>query len=177
MNYIVVITCLLSITLLIAWFWRPQLKVEGGIWMILLAYAALGGWALWFDLFALPGSEPDGFAFWKPTVIYWTLAIVLFVAPLINGGYPVKAIFGTFFVLPNNQWRWLNRIFAAIFALLGGVNLLVAFNLSDGDWVGFKYSCLTILLFMLLLRLNLVWFETISRVAIYVYGRAKAFFQ
>lgn len=170
------VTCLVCVALLISWLWRPRQAVEPGVWMLLISYALLGGWALWFGLYSAQGQEPAGFVFWKPTVMYWVLAIILIAAPLLGGGYPIKAIFGTFFLLSNTQWRWMNGGFAALFALLGGVNLLVAFNLSEGNWIGFKYSCMVNVLFILLFRLNFVWLDTVSRVVIYLYGRAKALF-
>lgn len=169
-------TCLIGALLLMAWLWRPQQVPEQGVLALLIAYAVLGVWALWFAWYA-PGQEPAAFLFWKPTVLYWMLAIITLAAPLLGWGYPFKVIFGTFFAFSNRAWRWSNLAAGLTFAVFGAVNLLVAINLSYGNWDGFKYSCKALLMFIILLRLNIVWFDIVSRVVIYMYGRAKAFFQ
>jgi intracellular septation protein len=177
MTLAVAVTFLICAAFFVSWLWRPRQAAEPGVWMLLIAYALLGAWALWFELYSASGQEPAGFMFWKPTIMYWTLSIILIVAPLLGWGYPVKAIFGTYFAFSNMEWRWMNRGLAALCALLGGVNLLVAFNTSEGNWVGYKYSAMINLLFLILLRMNFVWLPTVVNVAIKLYGRAIAFFQ
>ncbi len=172
----VVVTFLICAAFFVSWLWRPRQAVEPGVWILLIAYALLGAWALWFELYSTPFQEPSGFMFWKPTVMYWTLAIILIVAPLLGWGYPVKAIFGTYFVFPNQGWRWMNFGLAALWAVLGGVNLLVAFNTSEGNWVGHKFSTMILLVFLILFRMNFVWFPTMVSVAIKLYRRVIAFF-
>ncbi len=170
------ITLLAGALLLVSWLWRPQQPPERGVRALLIGYAALGAWTLWFAWYAAPGDEPAAFVFWKPTVLCWMLASVLIAAPLLHGGYPVKAIFGTFFALSTKVWRRMNQAAAAICVVFGAVNLLVAFNLSEGNWDGFKYSCRVLLMFLILLRLNFVWLDLISRVVVALYRRAKSLF-
>jgi intracellular septation protein len=169
------ITCLIGALLLIAWLWRPQQAAERGVRMLLIGYAVLGGWTLWFALYA-PGQEPAAFVIWKPTVIFWMLAITVIGAPLLGWGHPFKAIFGTFFAFSNRVWRWMNWGSGILFAVLGSVNLLVALMLSEGNWDGFKYSCRVLLMFIILYRLNFVWLDIVGKVVIYLYGRAKVLF-
>ena len=76
--------------LLIAWLWRPRQAAGPSAWILLIAFGALGAWALWFGLYAHPG-EPAGFAFWKPTVLYWTLAAIMIMAPLLGWGTETRA--------------------------------------------------------------------------------------
>ncbi len=167
------VTSAIVVLLLVAWLWHPQARVERGAQVLGIAYTAMGAWALWFAFYAAPGQEPAGFAFWKPTVLLWSLAIIQLVAPLLRWGYPFKAIFGNFLVFSTRQWRTMNLASAVLFAVLGGANLLSAFNLSEGDWEGFKYSCKVLLMFVILLRLNFVWLELATRIAIHLYRRAK----
>lgn len=170
------ITSLICAALLIAWLWRPRGRAPAGSRMLLAAYIFFGAWAFWFGLYAAPGEEPAWFAYWKPTVIYWVLAAILIAAPRLGGDYPVKVVVGAYFVLSNKQWRWMNWGVAALCALLGAVNLIVAFTSSAGNWEGFKYSCMMNLLFIILLRLNFATLDIVSRVFIYLYGRVKALF-
>jgi intracellular septation protein A len=177
MNQAVLVTLILCLALLVSWAWRPPRAPEGGVLMLLIAYAFLGGWMLWFALYSPLGQEPAALGPWKPTVMYWTLAGIMLVAPVLGWGYPVKAIFGTFFVLPKKQWRWINWGFAAFYALLGGVNLALAFNTSEDNWLGFKYACMMNLLFLILFRVNFVWYPTLIKVALDLYGRVTASLQ
>ena len=166
-------TALWVLPLLIAWLWRPRQAVSPSTWILLIAFGALGAWALWFGLYAHPG-EPAGFDFWKPTVLFWTLATISITAPLLGWGYPAKIILGTYFAFSNREWRWINRGVATLYTILGGANLLVASEASYKDWAGFKFSLMMNLLIIVLFRLNFVWLPILADVFIYLYRRASA---
>lgn len=168
------VTCIVLLAIILAWLWRPRVPVSPAIPLLLFGYAVLGAWALWYGFYSPADKEPAGFAFLKPTVVYWLLAIVMFISPPLGWGYPIKVIFGTYFAMSNKVWRWMNIGFASAYALLGAINLLVASQATEGNWDGFKYSCMMNLIFLVLLRLNFVWLEIASRVGIYVYKRIKA---
>lgn len=170
------LTVLAAAALLISWLWRPRQAMQPGVRILLIGYALLGGWALWFGLYAAPGQEPAAFVFWKPTVMYWVLSAVLIVAPPLGWGYPVKAVVGAYFVFSKREWHWINLGFATLCALLGSLNLVIAFAYSQGDWDGFKWSCMVNVVAVFALRLTFVWVETIVRFARYLHGRAKAYF-
>lgn len=175
MTQAVALAIVVAVAFLISWLWRPRQAMEPGDRLLLVAYALLGGWALWFDLYSAPGQEPAAFRFWKPTVMYWVLSVVMLAAPALGWGCPAKAIVGTYFAFSNREWRWINRALAALCAVLGGFNLLMAFTASEGDWQGFKFSCMVNLLAILLLRVIFLWLDTMVRMIKYVHGRAKAF--
>jgi intracellular septation protein A len=166
-------TVLWAVALLIAWLWRPRQAATLSAWILLGAFGALGAWALWFGLYDHPG-EPAGFAFLKPTVLYWTLAAIMIVVPWFGGGYAAKIILGAYFALSNRQWRWINRGLASVCIIFGGVNLWVAHQSSLKDWEGFKYSLMIFLLVIVLFRLNFVWLPILADVSIYLYRRAAA---
>ncbi len=166
-------TALWVLPLLIAWLWRPRQVVSPSAWMLFIAFGALGAWALWFGLYA-PGGEPANFAFWKPTVLYWTLAAITVMAPLLGLGYPAKIILGTYFAFSDREWRWINRGVAAVYIISGGANLLVASGVSYKDWVGFKFACMMNLLIVVLFRLNFVWLPILADVFIHLYRRTSA---
>lgn len=162
--------------LALAWAWRPRRPFAPAVLILLAAYAVLGGWALWFGLFAPPGAEPAALAHWKPTIMYWTLALILAAAPLLGLGEPVKPVLGAYFAFSSREWRWLNRGFAAFFAVLGALNLVFVFGYSEADWAGFKFGCMVNVLIILLMRLSFVWLDVVGRIAVLLYGRARAFF-
>jgi intracellular septation protein len=175
MSQDIVVTVIVVSFLLLSWHWRPKQKAERWVWVLLAAFAFFGGWALWFGVYSEPGMEPDGYKLWKPTIFYWTLSFIMIAAPALGWGYPVKAIFGTFFALPNKQWRMMNWAFAALYVLLGSANLLFAFNSSEDEWIGFKFACMMNFLFLILFRVNFVWYPTLIEEIIKLYGRVKAF--
>lgn len=75
---------------------------------------------------------------WKPTVLYWLFAIVLSGAELLAGKNLIRSVMGQQISLPDPVWRTLNHAWAGFFALLGLLNLYVAFNFSLDIWVNFK---------------------------------------
>jgi intracellular septation protein A len=158
--------------LLVAWRWRPPQAVSLSAWALLIAFGALGGCALWFDFFA--HAEPAGFDFWKPTVVYWTLAAIMLIVPLISGGYPAKIILGNYFALANREWRWINRVLAWFCVLLGVLNLVAASQASYKEWEGFKWSCMVFLLTVVVFRLMFVWLPILAEISIKLYRRATA---
>lgn len=169
-----IVTALLAAVLGLAWYWRPRQPLEPGVRFLLATYVVLGAWALWFGLYALPGAEPAALLLIKPTVMYWVLAATLFAAPALGWGYPVKAVFGTYFVFSTTEWRWINRGFALFCAVLGAINLVLATGYSRGDWEGFKFSCMVNVLAVFLLRVVFVWIDLLVLCVIALHVRLKA---
>lgn len=176
MNSAVIITILLVALLILSWLWRPRVQAERGALLLLMAYALMGGWALWFSFFA-PDQEPPEFGFWKPTIMYWSLATIVFISPWLGWGLPVKAIFGDYFALSPRLWRFMNRTFAILYALLGGINLYTAFNNSTGDWTGLKYGLMMNLLIIILFRINFVWLPILLDVSVHLYQRGRIIYR
>lgn len=78
------------------------------------------------------------FIMWKPTILYWLIATVLFLAELIWSKNLIRSAMEKQMSLPDGVWRLLNHTWAGFFACLGALNLYVAFNYSDETWVDFK---------------------------------------
>ena len=101
------------VPLLIAWAWRIRQAATPSAWLLRIAFAGFGAWAIWFGLYAR-GGEPSGLLVWKPTLFYWTLAAIAIVAPVLGWTAPAKIIVGAYFVLSSREWRWINRGFASV---------------------------------------------------------------
>jgi intracellular septation protein len=84
----------------------------------------------------------DRFILWKPTVFYWAVALGLIAGHLITGQPMVEKLMGDNFKLSHERWSRLSWIWSGMFALLGGLNLFVAFNYSRDTWVMFKFVLL-----------------------------------
>lgn len=80
----------------------------------------------------------ESFIKWKPTVLYWLFALILFAGELIWRKNLIRSMMEEQIKLPDHVWRTLNHAWAGFFALLGVLNLHVAFNYPTEFWVNFK---------------------------------------
>ncbi|HEY3328242.1 MAG TPA: septation protein A [Novimethylophilus sp.] len=80
----------------------------------------------------------ETFIKWKPTVLYWMFALVLFAAELFWHKNLIRSMMQQQIQMPDSIWRKLNHAWAVFFTLLGVVNLYVAFHYPTNVWVNFK---------------------------------------
>ena len=81
--------------------------------------------------------EDEQFIKLKPTVLYFILALVLFIPQFFNK-YLVKSLLEKQISLPNIAWKKLNVSWILFFIFLGCLNLYIAQNFSTDFWVEFK---------------------------------------
>ncbi|MDY7578840.1 septation protein A [Herbaspirillum sp. RTI4] len=105
-------------------------KVDGMLWVSLLIITFLGSATIYF--------HDDTFIKWKPTVLYWCFAAALLGSQLILKKNLIRVMMEKQMVLPEPIWARLNLVWVAFFAVMGGLNLYVAFHFSTADWVNFK---------------------------------------
>ena len=111
---------------------------------------------------------------WKPTVLFW-LVSVAFIASFWIGERTLTqrflepALAGRVAVSPQ-QWRRVNGASAVFYALLGALNLAVAYGASERTWVYFKLFGLAVLTFAFV-ALQVLW---LSRAAAALPARAPA---
>jgi intracellular septation protein len=84
---------------------------------------------------------------WKPTVLFWLISLAFLGSFWIGKRTLTEQLLGAALgepvVIAPRQWRRLNALSVVFYALLGGLNLLVAFNASERTWVNFKLFGLT----------------------------------
>ena len=84
---------------------------------------------------------------WKPTVLFWLVSLAFLGSFWIGERTLTERFLATALGDPVNigqpTWRRLNGASVIFYALLGGANLLVAFNFSERAWVNFKLFGLT----------------------------------
>lgn len=85
---------------------------------------------------------------WKPTVLYWLLALVLLVSDLLFKKNLIRQMMESMLQPPANVWRKLNLAWAMFFVALGFINLYVAFRYNENTWVNFKLFGTTGLIFL-----------------------------
>ena len=76
---------------------------------------------------------------WKPTAIYWLLAVLFCITPLWKRDLTLLEIINkNNLVLPKNIWKLLNKLWIMFFLLMGGLNLYVVYYFDINTWVNFK---------------------------------------
>ena len=105
-------------------------KIEPMLWISLGIIVVFGGATLVL--------RDETFIKWKPTVLYWLFGLALAAADLLLHRNLIRSMLGAQVQLPDPVWRRLNWAWVTFFAVMGVVNLLVAFNFSTDQWVTFK---------------------------------------
>ena len=114
----------------IAWVHFRHGKVDKMLWISLGLVVVFGGLTLVF--------QNEAFIKWKPTILYWVFAVSLAFSALILKKNPMKAMLGEQLTLPEPVWNKVNLSWIAFFAVMGVLNLVIAFNFPTDTWVNFK---------------------------------------
>lgn len=127
----------------IAWVKWHHGKVDTMLWVSFLIITLLGGATLLL--------HDDTFIKWKPTVLYWLFAATLLLAQVVFKKNLMRKLMEGKLSLPDTAWNRLNLSWSLFFAVLGVLNLYVAFNFSTDTWVNFKLFGATGLMFIFIL--------------------------
>ena len=76
---------------------------------------------------------------WKPTIVNWTMALVLIGSRFFGNGEIIARALGKVMVLPARAWRALTWGWAGFFVFTGAANLYVAYQFSEPTWVTYKF--------------------------------------
>ena len=136
---VVIVATLLQIAFLLL----TRRKVDTMLWITFALVTVLGGATVWFH-------NPT-FIKWKPSALYWAMALVFLVSQTLFGKNLLQSLVGAQLQLPRAVWKRLNLAWIAFFALMGLVNLYVAYNFSTSTWVSFKAFGLTALMLVFML--------------------------
>ena len=80
---------------------------------------------------------------WKPTIFNWVLAVAFGASQFIGSKNLMERTLGTQISLPKPVWTKLNLLWVGNFAIVGGLNLVVAYLFSEEFWVSYKlYSAI-----------------------------------
>jgi intracellular septation protein len=116
---------------------------------LLLAVLIFGGATLFF--------RNQMFIQWKPTIFNWALALAFGASQFIGKKSLMERTLGSQLQLPHVAWRRLNLIWTANFAVVGALNLYVAYYFSEDTWVSYKlYSSIGFTLVLTLLSAFLI---------------------
>ena len=105
-------------------------RVDKMLWASLIIVVVLGVLTVWL--------HDETFIKWKPTGIYWVMAVGFLVSEIILGRNLLKEMMGGDLHAPQETWRRLAWAWVLFFAAMGVLNLYVAFNYPIDTWVNFK---------------------------------------
>lgn len=105
-------------------------KVDTMLWVSFAIIGVFGGATLLL--------QDETFIKWKPTVLYWLFSVILLFSNLLFNKNLMRALLHEKIALPLHIWHRLNLSWSLFFAVLGFINLYVAFNYSTDSWVNFK---------------------------------------
>jgi intracellular septation protein len=114
----------------IAWIRYSTGKVEPMQWLSLGIIVVFGG--------ATILAHDETFIKWKPTALYWMMAIALASGLLFFRKNLLKSLMGAQLELPDSAWRAMNWSWVGFFTAMGFINLWVAFHYDTNTWVNFK---------------------------------------
>jgi intracellular septation protein len=114
----------------VAWSWFRHRKVDTMLWVTLVIMLVFGGATLI--------SRDPTFIKLKPTVLYWLFAAILIGSQLFFKKNLIRALMEKQMALPDAIWLKLNASWTAFFAVMGVLNLYVAYSFSEATWVKFK---------------------------------------
>ena len=114
----------------ILWLKIAGKKIDTMLWVSLGLVTLLGGATIYF--------HSENFIKWKPTVLYWVMGGALLIGQLVFKKNGIQKLMGAQMSLPDAVWQRVNLSWVGFFALMGVVNLWVAFNFSTSAWVNFK---------------------------------------
>lgn len=131
----------------VGWLWVRNKKIEPMLWASLGLIVVFGGLTLYL--------RDKTFILWKPTVLYWLFGAVLAGGALL-GRNLIRALLAEQMRLPDRVWSRLNWSWVAFFAVMGVINLYVAFNYSEKVWAAFKLFGGIGLMFLFIIAQSLV---------------------
>ena len=128
--YVATAVAILATLCQVAWLKLRKQKVSGMLWTSLAIIVVFGGATLFL--------QDETFIKWKPTVLYWLFGVVLAVSALAFRRNLIRMMLSEQMTLPEPVWGRLNWSWVGFFAVMGILNLYVAYNFSTDLWVNFK---------------------------------------
>lgn len=114
----------------IVWAWFKHRKIDNMQWISLALIVVFGGATLVL--------RDETFIKWKPTVLYWLFSVVLAVSALFFKKNLIRTMMEKQVTAPDPVWGKLLAGWIGFFAVMGVLNLYVAYTYDTDSWVNFK---------------------------------------
>jgi len=113
-----------------AWTWWRTHTIEKMQLVTLGLVVVLGG--------ATVLLQDKTFIQWKPSVVNWLFGLAFLGSQFIGSKPIVQRIMESNISLPAPIWRNLNVAWTVFFMLMGVINLIVVYTMTEEAWVNFK---------------------------------------
>ena len=114
----------------VGWLLARRKAVDPMLWISVAVIIVFGGATIWL--------HDETFIKWKPSILYWLFASLLLGGRLLFQRNLLRSVLGKQLAVPEFVWERLLWMWIAFFVTIGGVNLIVAFNVPTETWVNFK---------------------------------------
>jgi intracellular septation protein len=122
----------------VGWFWARHRRFETMHLVTMAVITIFGGLTIYL--------KDDTFIKWKPTIVYWLFALILFGTHWLGKKTAIEHLVGKQVVLTPNAWKLMNMSWAIFFSVMGAINIYVAFfyglemtpERRTDIWVNFK---------------------------------------
>lgn len=128
--YVATATTMVASLLQVGFFWLWHRRFEKMHLITLALVMLLGSSTLIF--------HKAIFIKWKPSIIYWVFALILFFSGFFSKKPLIQKMLGDKISLPEKIWWRLNLSWTGFFIFLGMLNLYVVYHYSTDSWVNFK---------------------------------------
>ena len=112
------------------YLWRKQGRIEPLQWTSLAVIVVFGGATLML--------HNETFIKWKPTVLYWLMALALAAGWLVFKRNGIRLMMEKQVSLPDRIWVNLLWAWAVFLVIMGVLNVWVAYAFDTEIWVNFK---------------------------------------
>jgi intracellular septation protein len=119
-----------SSALLLLWAWLKKHPISNNQWITFAMIILLGLATLWF--------HDDQYIKWKPTAVYWLLAMACLFTQVFSKKVLVQRLMGQHMTLPHAIWKKLNMSWVGFFGFMGALNVYVFSHYDTNAWVNFK---------------------------------------
>lgn len=124
-------------------------KIDTMLWVSAVIIIFFGGLTIYFN--------DEAFIKWKPTMIYWTSALMFGVAQWFFRKNMIREVMGAQFEMPEPVWTKLLLAWIGFFVVSGLLNLAVAFSVKDfATWVNFKTFGMPVIMFVFVISQGLL---------------------
>lgn len=118
-------------------------KVDAMLWVTASIVIIMGSATIYF--------HDENFIKWKPTILYWVMAVMLAFTQYVLNKNMMRQVMEQQIKLPEPIWARLGLAWIIFFAVIGAINLVVAYVIYRGNldaWVNFKVYGITGLFFL-----------------------------
>lgn len=130
--YLATVALMVAAVVQVGLFKLKGWRVTGQVWVVFWGALGFGGLTL--------ALRDPLFIQWKPTIVYWIMAVAIGGSRFVGKGDFVQRALGKVLTLPGAAWRTLCWAWAAAMALAGVANLWVAYQFSEPAWVAYKFA-------------------------------------